>query len=58
MYEDLPTICYYKGRPLDEYSKEGLIQIAAEGWSAYHRQIQDSIRSMNLLNELPKAARR
>jgi len=54
-YED---VMLYKGKPIEEYSKEELIKIAREGWAAYHRVLEDSRRSMNLLNDLHKASRK
>jgi hypothetical protein len=53
----MSEIVLYKGKRLEEYSKEELIKIATEGWKLYHNQIQDSISSMKLLSDLHKAAR-
>jgi hypothetical protein len=56
MNEDLyKGQCLYKGRPLESYSKEELIEIAREGWAAYHRQLEASARDLRFLSDLRSA---
>lgn len=47
----------YKGKRLEEFSKEELIAIAIEGWTAYLTHLEQSRRAMRTLSDLHKAAR-
>ena len=39
----------FMGRPINELTREELIAVAAKGWKAYSDQLQDGIRTMDIL---------
>lgn len=48
--------CTLFGIPLTELSRDELLAAAAEGWRAYNRHLEQSIKSWELMRDLRRAA--